>query len=321
MSLARPVNDGDPERPRGQQREWAIAWVDDGSSSTCFTVVVDSRTHARAPLRILCQHEGGSCAACCGAYNFRDRSNAAEHARLVRRTERVKAAWPDVDKLARARDELLALEKPDVLFAGVKVCPFAGYVDEIGEGARIGCMLHPTRHPTGEDLRDLAVYPKEICAGHFCAPHDWLRAREADLAQTATGTYYGRVVTDAGLVKAIATLVDEALGRPFTSFDLVDHARATRAELDALWALCRAWPYADPDPARFGGFHFSGAAAVERTLPSAMSGTHVKASHAQRVVLDALGTRALDDVEAQAALALLDDAIARVASAMRATPG
>jgi hypothetical protein len=281
----------------------------------CFAVVVDSRTHARAPLRILCQHDGphggGSCAACCGAYNFRDRSTEAEHARLSRRTERVKAAWPDVDALARARDELLALEKPDVLFAGVKVCPFAGYVDE--DASRVGCMLHPTRHPTGEDLRDLAVYPKEVCAGHFCAPHDWLRAREADLAQTVGGTYYGRVVTDAGLVKAIATLVDEQLGRPFSSSDLV----RARTELDALWALCRAWPYADPDPARFGGFHFSGDDAVERTLPSALSGTQVKASHAQRVVLDALGTRALDDTEALAALALLDEAIARVASSIR----
>lgn len=285
------------------------ARVDDDALGTCFTPFVDSRTHARAPLRILCQHESGSCAACCGAYNFRDRSPEAEHARLARRTERVTAAWPDVDALARARDELLALEKPDVLFAGVKVCPFAGYVD----GAqRVGCMLHPTRHPAGEDLRDLAVYPKEVCAGHFCAPHDWLRAREADLAQTARGTYYGRVVTDAGLVKSVASLIDEALGRPFTSTSL----SGARVELDALWLLCRAWPYVDPDPARFGGFHFSGDDAVERTLPSALAGTQVKASHAQRVVLDALGTRALDDAEAVAALALFDEAIARVASAM-----
>jgi hypothetical protein len=280
-------------------------------ASTCFTPHVDSRTHARAPLRILCQHDGGSCAACCGAYNFRDRSDAAERARLARRTDRVGAAWPDVDKLARARDELLALEKPDVLFAGVKVCPFAGYVDATRE--RVGCMLHPTRHPNGEDLRDLAVYPKEVCAGHFCAPHDWLRAREADLAQTAAGTYYGRIVTDAGLVKSMATLIDEALGRPFTSPAL---PRAREA-LDSLWSLCRAWPYADPDPARFGGFHFSGDDAMERTLPSALAGTNVKASHAQRVVLDALGTRALDDAEAHAALALLDEAIARVASSLR----
>src|SRR5688500_16387571 len=164
------------------------------------------------PLVILCQHEHGSCGACCGVYNFRDRSPAAEDARLRRRTERVGAAWPDTAALARARDELLALEKPDVLFHGVKVCPFAGYVDE----GRVGCLLHPSRHPRGEDLRDLAVYPREVCAGHFCAPHDWLRPRERALAQTVTGTFYGRVVTDAGLVKALASMLDEALGRSFT---------------------------------------------------------------------------------------------------------
>lgn len=279
---------------------------------------MDSRTHAKPPLRILCQHDHGSCAACCGAYNFRDRSDAAEHARFARRTALVKAAWPDVDALARARDALLAIEKPDVLFAGVKVCPFAGYVDDEAheqESPRVGCMLHPSRHPTGEDLRDLAVYPKEVCAGHFCAPHDWLRPREADLAQTATGTYYGRVVTDAGLVKALAQLVDEALGRPFTAQDLA-RSEEVRAALAGLWAMCRAWPFVDADPARFGGFHFSGDDAVERTLPSSLAGTNVAASHAQRVVLDALGTRALDDNEARDALALLSAAIDRIASAM-----
>ena len=278
------------------------------------------------PLRILCQHEGGSCAACCGAYNFRDRSPAAERARLQRRTDRVRAAWPNVTALAAARDELLALEKPDVLFAAVKVCPFAGYVDDVrdadgadgahdadGAHRRVGCMLHPTRHPSGEDLRDLAVYPREVCAGHFCAPHDWLREREVALAQTATGTLYGRVVTDAGLVKALGSLIDLKLGRAFRSVD-VDSARAV---LTSTWvALLTSWPWVDPDPARFGGFHFSGDDAMERTLPSCLMGTSVKASSAMRTVLDGLGTRALDDEDASRACAAIDDAVTRVVTAM-----
>jgi hypothetical protein len=249
----------------------------------------------------LCQHERGSCAACCGAYNFRDRSAAAERARFTRRTEAVRAAWPHVDALARVRDALLAEEKPAVLFAGVKVCPFAGYVDD--EAGRVGCLLHPTRHPTGEDLRDLAVYPKEICASHYCAPHDWLRPREIDLAQCAEGTGYGRVVTDAGLVKSMASLIDDALGRAFTATDVV----RARASLTALWERLAAWPYADPDPARFGGFQFHGDDAVERSIPSSLAGTRVPASNAMRTVLDALGTRALaDDGEARAAVALVN---------------
>lgn len=269
----------------------------------------DSRTRATPPLRILCQHDEGSCAACCGAYNFKDRSPAAEEARLRRRTERVRAAWPDVSALARVRDELLALERPDVLFHGVKVCPFAGYVEESGR-PRVGCLLHPSRHPAGEDLRDLAVYPKEVCAGHFCAPHDWLRPREADLAQTATGTHYGRVVTDAGMVKAVAALLDDALGRAFTRDDV---ARA-RPALSTLWERLRDWPFIDADPARFGGFSFHGDDAMERTLPSCLAGTNVPVTNAQRTVLDGLGTRTLDDGEARQALALLTSVIAEAAA-------
>jgi hypothetical protein len=268
------------------------------------------------PLRILCQHEGGSCAACCGVYNFKDRSAGAERARLRRRTERVRAAWPDVEALARARDDLLALERDEILFSGVKVCPFAGYLDDTHSDAdaRVGCMIHPTRHPDGKDLRDLAVYPREVCEGHFCAPHDWLRDREADLAQTTTGTLYGRVVTDAGLVKALAALLDEALGRAFTRSDL-DRAQPALA---ALWQIVDTWPYRDPDPSRFGGFVFSGNEAVERSIPSALAGCTLAVDSRRRTVLDALGTRALDDAEAASALALLDARLAEVARAIDA---
>jgi hypothetical protein len=278
---------------------------------------MDSRTQQKPPLRILCQHDEGSCGACCGAYNFKDRSPKAEDERFRRRTERVRAAWPDVVELARARDELLALERPDVLFGGVKVCPFAGYVEETAFGGRVGCLLHPTRHPRGEDLRDLAVYPREVCAGHFCAPHDWLRPREADVAQTARGTFYGRVVTDAGLVKSLCALVDEALGRSFTREDVV----GAREAFASAWERLRAWPYADPDPSRFGGFSFSGDDAVERTLPSCLAGTHVTTSNAARTVLDGLGTRGLADDEANAALALLASIVSDVAAAIRSRAG
>jgi|GEM_PF-789179 len=283
----------------------------------------DSRVTPRAPLRILCQHDGGSCAACCGVYNFFDRSPAAMRARLRRRTALVRAAWPEPERLREARDVLLALEAPELLFAGVKVCPFAGYVEGDGDDDardRVGCLLHPTRHPTGEDLRDLAVYPREVCAGHFCAPHDWLRPVEADLAQTARGTTYGRVVTDAGLVKAVARLLADALGRPATAADV---ARASDA-LAGLWRfLLEAWPFVDPDPRRFGGFAFSGDDAIERTLPGCLAGLGVQASTAERTVLDGIGTRSLregpdvpTDESAAAALAALRQSVAAVAAAM-----
>lgn len=269
----------------------------------------DSRVTARAPLRILCQHDGGSCAACCGVHNFVDRGAAATDARLRRRTTLVQAAWPDEARLREARDTLLALERPDYLFGGVKVCPFAGYVDE----GRVGCLLHPTRHPDGADFRDLAVYPKEVCAGHFCAPHDWLRPVEADLAQTARGTTYGRVVTDAGLVKGVARLLFDVLRRPLTADDVV----RAREPLSALWTfLLEDWPFVDPDPRRFGGFSFSGDDAVERTLPACLAGLAVVATAAERTVLDGIGTRALDEVTADAALQALRQGLVDVSVAM-----
>lgn len=251
----------------------------------------------------LCQHARGSCGACCGVYNFRDRSPAAEDARLRRRTERVAAVWPDVSALAAVRDELLALEREEILYAGVKVCPFAGYVEE----GRVGCLLHPTRHPTGEDLRHLAVYPLEVCRDHFCAPHDWLRPLERALAQTAEGTAYGLVVTDAGLVKGVRALLEEALGRALREEDI---ARG-RAALKTLWDELLAWPYRDPDPRRFGGFYVSGDEALERTLPSCLAETDVKASKWERTVLDGLGTRALQPHEAAEALELLSGLMRR----------
>ena len=255
--------------------------------------MADSRLTVIQPAHILCQHGKGSCAACCGAYNFVDRSVVASDARFRRRTIAVTAVWPDVRKLALTRDELLELERAEVLFHGVKVCPFAGYVDEPADGPpRVGCLLHPTRHPEGADLRDLAVYPKEVCAGHFCAPHEWLRTREVALAQTATGPRYGRVVTDAGLVKAVLKCLEDGAGRTLAAVD-IDRVGDV---LDRLWTmLIDGWPFADPDPRRFGGFVFVGDDAIERTLPTCLAGTHTDASAAERTILDSVGTGPLEN--------------------------
>lgn len=237
------------------------------------------------------------------------------HRRLSRRTARVRAAWPAPAALAEARDQLLIEEASEVLFAAVKVCPFAGYLDDT---RRIGCLLHPTRHPTGADLRDLAVYPKEVCAGHFCASHDWLRPREADLAQAGTGLpasnqLYGRVVTDAGLVKAVGRALDDALGRCWGGADL----GAATTELTALWTLLLLqWPWVDADPRRFGGFFFDGDDAIERSLPSAFFGLTLPVSAAERIIVDAIGTRPLDTAAAAEALTLLRSHVSAVAGAM-----
>lgn len=276
--------------------------------------MADSRLTVIQPAQILCQHGKGSCAACCGAFNFVDRGPVASDARFRRRTEAVVAAWPDVEALAQTRDALLALERDEVLFAGVKVCPFAGYVEQPVDGPpRVGCLLHPTRHPDGDDLRDLAVYPKEVCAGHFCAPHDWLRTREVALAHTATGTRYGRVVTDAGLVKALLKCLEDIAGRTLS----VEAIAAVADRLDALWALLLdAWPFVDANPRRFGGFVFVGDDAVERTLPTCLAGTHSDATTAERTILDCISTGPLNDAAAAAALTMLRREVSAIVGAL-----
>lgn len=266
-----------------------------------------------APDVPLCQHSDGACAACCGVDNFADRSERTTHARLKRRTDMVTRAWPNEKALEQARDALLALEQDDILFPLVKVCPFAGYLDDSEQ--KIGCLIHPTRHPDGKDLRDMSVYSSVICGGHFCAPHDWLRPREVALAQTVRGIQYGRVVTDAGLVKSLVGMFDERLARPVTE---KDYARAAPA-LAALWAAFAAWPWKDDDPRRFGGVRAVGDDATERTC-DALFGYSLKASRAERTLLDGLASEFADEDEARAGLDRLRRLVFSVTHQMETVP-
>ncbi len=277
----------------------------------------DSRISPRAPLTILCQHDHGSCAACCGVDNFIDRSNAARRGRLLRRTQLVRQAGFDVERLLQAKETLLAEERPNVLFANVQVCPFAGYIDgEDDPAERIGCLLHPRRHPTGADLRDLSVYPQEVCAGHFCASHEWLRPVEVALAQTARGLTYGRVITAAGLVKGVSRLLSDTRQQPIS---IASITRASGA-LAELWrCLVDEWRFADSHPGRFGAFVYDGDDASERTPPSCLEGIASTATTTERRVLDALGTQRLrDSDEAEVVLAVLRQSVARAVQALDA---
>jgi hypothetical protein len=248
----------------------------------------------------LCQHPGGGCSACCGIYNFAHRDFESTRSRLLHRTHRVEGAQWDAKELASVRDGLLAEESADILFAGVKVCPFAGYIDE--EGERVGCLIHPTRHPEGKDLRDLGVYNRHICEDHLCGPHDWLRPAEVALAKTAPPLLYGQVVTDAGLVKGLARWMEVHLARSLRPEDVAEEPSA----LSPLWDLVSQWPHRDPDPHRFGGIMVSGEDEVERTLPSCLAGLGLNLPPHVTHVLDALASRIDSIQEADAAIAALD---------------
>ncbi len=269
-----------------------------------------------APDRVLCQTDRAGCAACCGTYNFDDRHTEAFDARLLRRRALVRGAGWDKVRLAAVRDQLLAEEAPHRLTDMILSCPYAGPLDDAaGPGdplAKVGCLIHPARHPTGEDVRDLAVHPREVCAGHFCAPHEWLTPREKDFAARGTNRVYANVVTDAGLCKALVRCIEWHADGP-VSFVGPD---AAQPALDALFSLLQHWPHRDPDPRRFGAYVLD-ERADERRVDDPLAAVGVEAERSLATVVAALSSRFADADAARRALDALDDACAAVARALR----
>jgi len=260
----------------------------------------------------LCQKGSQSCAACCGVFNFADRSPAALGDRLRRRTALVADAGWDPVRLAAAYDALAAEEAPLLLFKAVRTCPLAGFLDE--KQTRVGCMIHPLRHPEAEDLRDLGAYrDKGICSGHLCAPHTWLDPVDRAFLQCApTWRAYSMAVGESGFVKAVLKAVANRRGGEvqMSEFDDDDVKAASRRILD----LMDHWPFADPDPRRFGGFSFAGDEAYERTAETTARFQSIPPVMA--AILDALGTRAPDEATALRAKALMEERLQGVVDAL-----
>lgn len=240
----------------------------------------------------LCQQGLLSCAACCGVYNFGERSAASISKRLLHRTQRVaQAAWDPVE-LARAAAELTQEEAPHLLFQAVKTCPLAGFLD--AQHTRVGCLIHPARHPQGEDLRDLGAYgDRSVCENHLCAPHQWLSPAEKTLLCCAKNHHiYSMGIGECGFLKSALTWVANHRGAAVAPHHL--HPPQAQAAGAALLDLWEAWPFVDPNPRRFGGYSFEGEDAYTRTAPSAGRFNH-QVTRLEAIMLDALGTHAPDE--------------------------
>lgn len=191
-----------------------------------------------------------SCAACCGVYNFRDRSPAATEARLSRHTESVRAiGYHDPGALASWAARQRAEERSLLLLPGLPTCPFVGH---LGEG-RIGCLVHP-KVTGGPDLRDLGVYESaKICEEFLCPSFTWLRDAELEAVLRVTeGWYdYGLVVTDVELLRAILRHLSDRAGRELHPRVLL--REEVRAPLRVFVAWKSSWPYRDA-ARRFGTF-------------------------------------------------------------------
>lgn len=285
-------------------------------------VVIDD---ADATSTLLCQSESAGCASCCGVYNAADRGTPAFWSRMHARTKTVLAAGWTLDALTQARKDIELREIGLVLTADIPSCPFAGFVGEdvdAGDNndtvpARLGCLIHPRRHPAGDDLRDLGVYPKEVCDEHRCAPHQWLKPAERALAQTCATADYGMFVTDAGLCKAVHQALGERAHKTFRG----DDYRASASALSPLWSAFANWPYRSRDVRRFGAFYLADDAG-ERSLDDPLAAYPAlieKTDAPLRRIIAALSSDLSTEADAQRAVATLDALLQNIATALCAT--
>jgi hypothetical protein len=199
----------------------------------------------------LCQPiSGRSCGACCGLYNFQDRTQEALTARLLSHTQAVQEigladreglrAWATAEH-QRALPQLLVQELP--------TCHFVGFLED---GA-VGCLLHPLTTQR-EDLRDLGVYhDKNICQAFECPSFIWLSEAELWAILRATvGWYdYGLVVTDVELLREVCRHIVERRGASFSLQKLLRDATLEKLAVFFSWKV--SWPFRDMKK-RFGTF-------------------------------------------------------------------
>jgi len=267
---------------------------------------------------LLCQHPTSGCASCCGVFNARDRNTDAFWRRMDLRRDLVAAVGWDEVGLAAIRHVIEARERDIVLTEEIPTCPFAGNLEaKSKENAktRLGCLIHPRRHPEGRDLRDLGVYPREVCDSHRCAPHDWLREQERALLATCEHRGYGEIVADTGLVKALHS---ELSARAGGALDVATYTQC-RDALAPLWDLLCDWPFADPDARRFGAYYLDDNAA-ERSVADPLSDfSDLKAQHSRAlcVLVTARSSRFPSQAHAEQAFVrvsqLLDSVVCAIA--------
>jgi hypothetical protein len=232
---------------------------------------------------------------------------------LWRRTLAVRGVGWDAASLGRVRDQLAAQEADAVLFRAVRTCPLVGFLDD--QGTRVGCLVHPARHPGGLDLRDVGAYGDHaVCDGHLCAPHGWLSGPDRALLGHAPSWHaYSLALGEPGFSKAALTWVANRRGAGVRAGEL--GAPGAVAAARDLLALFDHWPHADPDPRRFGGFSFAGDEAYARSTPGTGRFGPLLDRH-ESVMLDALGTLAEDAGQVGKAVAQLRVRLSALAGAL-----
>jgi hypothetical protein len=200
----------------------------------------------------LCQPSLGdkSCGACCGLYNFHERSLEALHQRLTLRTQAVQSlGLEDRSRLARWAHEEHQRSREQLLVKELPTCHFVGFLPHGG----VGCLLHPLV-TGGVDLRDLGVYQdRNICENFLCPSFEWLKDEELTAVLSATvGWYdYGLCVTDVEILREVCRFLTSIEGRSFDTKRLLKPEAIERLAEVFAWKV--AWPFRDTSR-RFGTF-------------------------------------------------------------------
>lgn len=166
----------------------------------------------------LCQvADGISCGACCGLYNVADASRVGLTALLSDRTDRFHAAPRTVDGLLAFAGETGRIDDRRRPYPDFHHCPYVGLIGDRRD--RVGCLLHPLGEGNGGvDYRGLSYYGGMACRDYFCPSCKTLPAPWKRVVRAAAGDWHrlGLMVTEASLLTAFFSAVEDRAGRPIT---------------------------------------------------------------------------------------------------------
>jgi hypothetical protein len=154
---------------------------------------------------------GASCAMCCGSHNLscsRDDLRRVLSARAGRLAAYSRDYLISVMRSSRSAltgsyyfpADRFAHSEPPPLFESATHCPFTGFV---GDGATIGCILHPEPRARGEVADCFLSYRGKTCT---CPAVETLEPHLVTFAAQLTGDwyYYGLLIHHAALLRKIA---------------------------------------------------------------------------------------------------------------------
>ena len=262
------------------------------------------------PDQYLCQvRPGVSCGACCGLYNVADTSKPALESILRRRTR----LFDTADKTIQGLDEFASLaaasEDQSRPLDEFHHCPFLGL---IGHGREtVGCLLHPAGN-NGIDWRGLSFYGGMACRVYFCpsTKHLPVGYKRIIKAIAPDWHWYGLVITEYRLIKAIFSWLEDELGDKLIE-ELLPGKDFRRA-LIALLGLKIDWPFRPP---RFNTCCHNVFADNHPSRPSIEASLATGLSHRSRTILEAMGSWFESQNHLQQGCRLLENRIAAVVEA------